>query len=194
MHPVYRQFFLAVLSLISIIITCNKCQKREAARHGWNPQLENQMREVFYSQASRLTENEKAKNEYADCLLEKVKVMFPGGIAALESEMSDSVKVAIMKIGVDCGEVLSRSMNIWTEDLEKTLSLQLYSLDETKMLPKNMRKEYVECLVSRLKLEFPSGLNDGNQKDYQSKVAEYRKECLKHLTDKYTTGKNMASR
>ncbi len=48
MNRVYRQLLLALLSIISLAITCNKCQQRKQARKAGALSSDQQMLDVFY--------------------------------------------------------------------------------------------------------------------------------------------------
>lgn len=189
MHPIYRQVFFVILSLISLAVTCNKCQKMEArnARQAWNPELEKQMYDVFYLQSANLSDDEKARKEYADCCLSKTKELFPKGISSSGAELNDSLKTSILKMGVECANILAKRINVWESapEVKKQLSLQFYSLKETKMLPPKMREEYVDCITFKVTTEFPHGLEGSNKKTLQDFIEKSRHECLVLITNKY---------
>lgn len=186
MNRTYRQLLLACLSIISLIITCNRCHQRQVTQEGWNPQLEDQMHDVFYTQAANLTTNETEKQQYADCCLAKMKEMFPNGIGNLGTEMNDSVKIAIMKMGAECSKSFTNHTNIWQPEVIQQLKLQFYSLKETQLLPPTMRKEYVDCIAFKVITKFPTGLDSNVNKDtLKSTIEKARKDCLTLLVNKY---------
>lgn len=184
MHKIYRQLIFILISLVSIMVACNKCQQRKA-KQGWNPALEKQMYDVFYVQASNFSDDETAKKEYSDCCLSKMKELFPNGISNMESQMNDNVKVSIMKMGAECSKTFKNHINIWQPEVVKQLKLQFYSFEETKLLPVGVKKEYVDCISFKIVAKFPNGLNDSDKKPLKQFIQESRKECLKLVLNKY---------
>ncbi len=182
MHPVYRQIIAVVFALIAIMVACNRCQQRQEAQQ-WSPALEQQLRDVFYTQAKNLTNDENAKKQYADCCLAKVKELFPHGFANLDKQLNDSVKVSIMKIGAEC----SKAFNIWTPDAKQDIKLQFYSYPETKALPYAVQTEYADCLAYKVTTRFPKGLGDDSEaeKTYRHFIDSARKDCLRLIANKY---------
>ncbi len=185
MHPVYRQIIFGILSLISLMITCNKCQQRKA-RQEWGPELDKQMHEVFYMQSEKYTTDEYEKQQYADCCLSKMKELFPYGIANMDKQMNDSMKVAVMKMGVECSKSFVNHKNIWQPEVIQQLKLQVYSYPETKLLPEEAKKEYVDCISFKVVSKFPTGLSGNSNRDTLKKVIQKgRKDCLALILYKY---------
>lgn len=188
-----KQLFSILISLLLFVLACNKCQKLTARNEPqpWDSKLEKQMADVFYTQAGNMTNNTKAKRAYADCCLSKMKEMFPKGISNIGNEMTDSMKVSIMKMGAECAGVLQHTVNIWEPEAENQLKLRLYSFDEIKMLPANMKKEYVDCIAFKVTAEFPNGLNDNKgKKELEKFINKARSECIKMLGKKYDVPKS----
>lgn len=185
MNSIYRQVITVSISLVLIIVAFNKCQNKQAAEQ-WNPALEKQMYDVFYSQSAGLTTSEKARKVYSDCCVSKMKELFPKGISNIESQMSDSVKIAIMQMGVECSKALEHHLNIWQPEVKDQLKLKLYSLEETKLLPESVRKEYVDCIAFKVTAEFPNGLNEEKNKvALQQFIQKSRTACLVLVSNKY---------
>ncbi|MDB4920074.1 hypothetical protein [Mucilaginibacter sp.] len=185
MHRTYRQLLFALLSIISLAITCNKCRQTKT-RQEWTPQLETQMYDVFYQQSASFTTDENAKKEYADCCLAKIKQLFPKGISNMESQMSDSVKIVIMKMGSECALSFKSHINIWQPEVIQQLKLQFYSYAETKLLPENIKKEYVDCIAFKVMTKFPNGFEGNNNKDtLKNVIQKARKDCLKLIINKF---------
>ncbi|MDB5089440.1 MAG: hypothetical protein JWR09_3434 [Mucilaginibacter sp.] len=184
MHRTYRQLFFALLSIISLAITCNKCRQTKA-RQEWSPQLETQMRDVFYQQSASFTTDESAKNEYADCCLSKIKELFPKGFSNIESQMNDSVKIVIMKMGTECAQSFKNHINIWQPEAIQQLKLQIYSYAETKLLPENVKKEYVDCIAFKVMTKFPNGFEGNNKDTLKNAIQKDRKDCLKLIVNKF---------
>jgi hypothetical protein len=192
MHPVYRQLLAAAILLITVISTCNKCQKRQAyqdSQKGWNSAIEQQMYDVFYTRASGMATNEETKQQFAKCCVDKMKQMFPEGVSSIKADMSDSVKVAVMKMGAECAKTFEDHVNIWQPEVIKQLKLQLYSYPETKMLPENMKAEYVDCVAFDVRTEFPNGLGDQDKAALKKFIEKSRTHCLKLLLNKYQKNK-----
>jgi len=195
MDRTHRQLLLTFLSIVSLIITCNRCHQTQELQEqqGWTPQLETQMRDVFYIQASNLTTNENEKQQYAYCCLSKMKEMFPNGIGNLGNEMNDSVKIAVMKMGAECSKSFASHTNIWEPEVIQQLKLQFYSLKETQLLPPAMRKEYVDCMAFKVITKFPTGLDNNVNKDtLKSTIEKARKDCLTLLVNKYRKQKKIS--
>jgi len=190
MHRIYRQILIFSVSLISIIVSCNKCQKREQKQE-WTPQFESQVHDLFYSQSANLTTNERAKQEYADCCVSKFKELFPKGISNVSDDLTDSVKLSIMKMGVECAKNLERHINVWTPENKKQLQLQLYSMEESKSLPKGFRTEYVDCVTFKVTARFPTGLTDSGKTVVQDFMGKARKDCLLMVANKYIKTKKL---
>lgn len=188
MHRVYRQLILALFSIISVAIACNTCQQnqqRKRARETWGPQLDQQVYDIFYMQSARLTTNDDERKQFADCCLAKMKELFPNGIADIGTQMSDSVKVAVMKMGAGCSMVIKSPITVWSPELMQQLKLQFYSYAETKLLPDDAKKEYVDCLAFKITTEYPNGIS-GVQKDSLKKtITKARESCLKLVANKY---------
>ncbi|WEK20882.1 MAG: hypothetical protein P0Y49_07000 [Candidatus Pedobacter colombiensis] len=148
------------------------------------------MTDVFYTQAANLTDNARAKRAYAECCLSKMKEMFPKGISNIGNEMTDSMKVSVMKMGAECAGVLQHTVNIWEPDVTNQLKLQLYALDEIKMLPPKMKTEYVDCIAFKVTEAFPNGLkaNQG-KKELQKFIDKARHECVELIGRKYNVPK-----
>ncbi|MDB5155916.1 MAG: hypothetical protein JWR50_623 [Mucilaginibacter sp.] len=194
MHPVYRSLIAVAFAAISIMITCNKCQQQKArqqAQQEWGPELDTRMKNLFYQQASRLTTDEYEKNEYADCCLDKMKELFPNGPAGA-ALMTDSMQAAALKMGADCAKVFKKNQNIWTPDVDKQLRLQFYSLPEVKLLPKETREEYVNCLAFKIEDRFPTGFStDSGKKEFKKFNEKARTSCLKLIVNKYQKAKKI---
>ncbi|WEK17826.1 MAG: hypothetical protein P0Y49_13560 [Candidatus Pedobacter colombiensis] len=193
MTSVHKQLFSILLSLLALVIACNRCQRITARNDAktWDTQLEKQMTDVFYTQAGTITKSEKARRAYADCCLSKMKEMFPKGISNLDKEMTDSMKVSVMKMGAECAGVLQHNVNIWEPDAKNQLNLQLYALDEIKMLPPEMKKEYVDCISFKVTAEFPNGLKENEGKEgLQKFINKARKECIEMIGRKYAVPKS----
>lgn len=192
MNPV-KQLFSILISLLLLVIACNRCQKLTARDEPqpWDTQLEKQMTDVFYTQAANMTNDERAKRAYADCCLSKIKEMFPKGISNLGKEMTDSMKVSVMKMGAECAGVLQHTLNIWQPDAENQLKLQLYALDETKMLPPKVKKEYVDCIAFKVTAKFPNGFKEHEgKKELQKVINKARHECIELIGRKYDVPKS----
>lgn len=185
MHRTYTQLIFFSISLISIIVSCNKCQSR-TERQQWSPQLESQIYDVLYAQSANLTTNETAKKEYANCCLSKMKEIFPNGLDNPSTGLKDSLKIVALKMGIECAKSLEKYVNIWTPENRKQLELQLYSMEECKSLPKKLRKEYVECVAFELTSRFPTGLGDSNQTAVKKFMIKARKDCVVMISNKYT--------
>jgi hypothetical protein len=185
MHPVYRQLIFAFLSLISLMITCNKCE-RQKARQQWGPELDEQMHEVFYMQSEKFTTDEGEKQQYADCCLSKMKELFPRGIGNIDKQMNDSTKIAIMKMGVECSKSFVNHKNIWQPEVIQQLKLQFYSYPETKLLPAAAKQEYADCISFKVVSGFPNGFDGNSNKDTLKQVIQKaRKDCLVLVLNKY---------
>jgi hypothetical protein len=144
------------------------------------------MYDVFYQQSSSFTTDENAKKEYADCCLAKIKQLFPKGISNVESQMSDSVKIVIMKMGTECAQSFKSHINIWQPEVIQQLKLQFYSYAETKLLPENIKKEYVDCIAFKVMTKFPNGFEGNNNKDtLKNVIQKARKDCLKLIVNKF---------
>jgi len=197
MHPVYRSLIAVVFAAISIMITCNKCQQQKARQQAqleWGPELETQMKNLFYEQAARLTTDEHEKKEYADCCLDKMKQLFPNGLVGA-SLMTDSMQAAALKMGADCAKVFKKNQDIqtiWTPDVDKQLRLQFYSLPEVKLLPKETREEYVNCLAFKIEDKFPKGFStDSGKIAFKKFNMKARTACLKLILNKYQKAKKV---
>ena len=60
-----------------------------------------------------------------------------------------------------------------------------YSYAETKLLPEDAKKEYVDCLAFKITTEYPNGIS-GVQKDSLKKtITKSRESCLKLVVNKY---------
>jgi hypothetical protein len=186
MHPVYRQVIAAIFALITIMVACNRCHQRQEAQQ-WTPELEHQLRDMFYTQGKDLTNDENAKNQYADCCVAKVKELFPHGFANLNSQLSDSLKISIMKMGAEC----SKAFNVWTLDAKQSIKLQFYSYPETKALPDTVQNEYADCLTYKVTTRFPSGLGGDSEavKTCRQFIDSARKDCLGLIANKYRKAK-----
>jgi hypothetical protein len=188
MHPIYKQLLLGIIVIISIVSTCNKCQKRsiyEASQKGWTPALEQQVYDVFYTRASSIATDEATKKQFADCCVSKVKELFPNGLANFNPNMSDSTKVAIMQIGADCAKTFESHVNIWEPAVIKQLKLQFYSYPETKLLTESAKAEYVDCIAFKVQAEFPNGLGDSKPQVFKDFIEKSRVECMKLIANKY---------
>ena len=185
MHKTYRQLIFGFISLILFITTCNRCRQRQIARQTWTPELEQQMRDIFYTQTQRITTNEQEKNDYADCCMSKIKEIFPNGISGMGADMSDSVKIAILKMGTDCAKSFQSFTNAWEPVVVEQLKLTIYSYAETKLLPQKMKQEYVDCLAYKIIAKFPKGLQGAGKDSIKNFLNTERTKCLKLLTNKY---------
>ena len=204
MHKVYRQIIFAVLSVISLAITCNRCRQRQAYQQmqigdqgqiggqGWTPALEQQMRDVFYQQSAKVTSNEQEKNQFADCCMEKMKAMFPNGVSGIETKLTDSVRIAIMKMGSSCALSL-KSLGVWNAQVVEQVKLAIYSYPDTKMLPQKMKKEYVDCLTFKIEAKFPNGIKESTKDSLKKFIKAERPKCLNLLVNKYGNTKTHAA-
>jgi hypothetical protein len=154
-------------------------------RQTWTPELEQQMRDIFYTQSGRITTNEQEKNDYADCCMSKIKELFPNGVSGMGNEMSDSLKIAILKMGTDCAKSLQSITNPWQPVVVEQLKLDIYSYAETKLLPQKMKQEYVDCLAYKIIAKFPKGLLGAGKDSLKSFLNAERTKCLKLIANKY---------
>nr|WP_294946975.1 hypothetical protein [uncultured Mucilaginibacter sp.] len=191
MHPVYRQIIVCIIAFISIVSTCNRCQKQAAARRElgqWNAATEKQMYDTFYQGASGLGSDEDERAQYAACCLHQMKALFPEGLGSVGSEVSDSIKVAVMKIGADCAKNLQRNhppVSVWNADLVKQMKLRFYSYQEAKLMPGSMKDDYVDCLAFEVMAKFPNGPQKDNDKAFIAGILAARKHCSKLVLNKY---------
>jgi hypothetical protein len=155
MQPLYRSIILAVICVFSLIVTLNKCQRKKA-KERWGPELERELNNVFYQQASRVTTDEILIQKYTDCCISKMKEVFPNGIGSLGSDMPDSTKAKMIRMTTDCARLL-RTSNIWDAETKKQFGLTLYSLPEVKLLPQDIKAEYIDCIVFKVTAKFPDG-------------------------------------
>lgn len=193
MHPVYRTLIFAAISLFSLILTISRCQRRQAyqqqqaaeLKKGWTPELEQQIYDVFYTQSSTFSTTDSLRREFASCCLTKIKAMFPNGLSSM-GQMTDSVKVAAMKMGAECSKVITKNIDIWQPEVVQQLKLQFYSYPEIKLLPKNVKKEYVDCLSFKVTTHFSRGLSDSStKKDLKKVIEKARNGCLVMIANKY---------
>ncbi len=202
MHPVYRQIFSGILLCISLMVACNKCQRRQAyqqqlqqQQQGWSPELEQQMYEMYYRQTADFPTDEQTKKQYTWCCVNKIKELFPLGLADITERMNDSTRLAIMRAGADCAMGMKHKMNIWNEETLKQLKLQFYSYPEIKYLPKKSKDEYVDCLAFEVKTTYPNGLGEDStakkQSDLKKTIEKARTHCLKLVINKLTQTKEM---
>lgn len=185
MPPIYRQLFFILLSAVSLMMTCNRCQQRKASEQ-WGPELEKQLYDVFYLQSEDLKTDEATRKEFANCCIAKMKVLFPNGVGGIGANMSDSLKRSVMKMGAECAGTFSGHIDIWSPEAQRQLKLRFYSFEETKSLMPGIRYEFVDCLAFKVTAEFPHGLGEsGNQKVVQDFIQKSRKECLLMVNNKY---------
>ncbi|HEX8023470.1 hypothetical protein [Mucilaginibacter sp.] len=193
MHPVYRTLIFTAISLFSLILTISRCQRRQAYQQrqvaelqkGWTPELEQQMYDVFYTQSSAFNTTDSVRREFSSCCLIKMKAMFPNGLSGME-QMTDSVKIAVMKMGADCSKIVTKNIDIWQPEVVQQLKLQFYSYPEIKLLPQNVKKEYVDCLSFKVTTHFSHGLTDSSaKKDLKKVIEKARNGCLVMIANKY---------
>jgi len=193
MHPVYRTLIFTAISLFSLILTISRCQRRQAYQQrqaaerqkGWTPELEQQMYDVFYTQSGTFNTTDSVRREFSSCCLIKMKAMFPNGLSGME-QMTDSVKIAVMKMGADCSKIVTKSIDIWQPEVVQQLKLQFYSYPEIKLLPQNVKKEYVDCLSFKVTTHFSHGLTDSSaKKDLKKVIEKARNGCLVMIANKY---------
>ncbi|MDP9080779.1 MAG: hypothetical protein M3O71_25460 [Bacteroidota bacterium] len=190
MNTTTRTVIALCFTLFSVILALSKCHNRQVKQyqfeHTWTPALEAQMRDVFYSQAANIVTDDSSKAAYADCAVSKIKALFPNGLASMNlTEMTDSVKIAIMKIGAECSSELTKRINVWQPELVQQLKLQLYSYPETKLLPAAAKPEYVDCLAFRIKAQFPKGLSVAGKDSVKKFIEKARTGCLILVVNKY---------
>lgn len=193
MHPVYRTLIFTAISLFSLILTISRYQQRQARQQqqaaelqkGWTPELEQQIYDVFYTQSSSFNTTDSVRREFSSCCVIKMKAMFPNGLSGM-GQMTDSVKVAVMKMGAECSKVITKNINIWQPEVVEQLKLQFYSYPEIKLLPQNVKKEYVDCLSFKVTTHFPNGLGDSSsKKDLKKVIEKARNGCLVLVANKY---------
>jgi hypothetical protein len=177
-------------AIFSLILLLSKCHNRSVqtyqAGHSWTPALEQQMRDVFYTQIQTLNASDSAKRAYADCCFDKIKEMFPNGLSSLNPEqMTDSVKIAFMKECAKCSAVLTRTVDIWTPELIQQLKLKFYAYPEIKLIPEAAKSEYVDCLTFRVKTRFPNGMSTPGKDSIKKFIEKAREGCLISITNKY---------
>lgn len=170
------------------MITCNRCQKREAFRSAqsrWSPELENQMYEVFYTQSAGYRLDEEARKGFANCCVSKIKKLFPDGIGNIQNEMTDSMKVVMMKMGVECGKEFEGHTNVWTADVVKQLKLRFYSYAEVKLFPEEAKAEYVDCVTYTVTAKYPNGMGYDSKTELQKFIDSARNDCALLVAKKY---------
>lgn len=191
-----RTVIALCVSVVTLIIALNKCHNRQIKQyqfeHTWTPELESQMRGVFYTQAANIgAAGDSAKSAYADCCVEKMKALFPKGLSTMNpNEMSDSTKIAVMHIGAECSGEIIKHINVWQPEVVQQLKLQFYSYPEIKLLPKAAKSEYVDCLAFKVKTRFPTGLGQAGKDSVKKFIEKARTDCLKLLVNKYKKQKH----
>jgi len=193
-----RTIIALCFTIVSVLIALTKCHQRQVKQyqfeHTWTPALESQMREVFYTQAANIAADDSSKSAYADCCVEKIKVLFPKGLSSMNaSEMSDSTKIAIMRIGAECSAALTKNINIWQPEVVQQLKLQFYSYPEIKLLPAAAKTEYIDCLAFKVETHFPTGLGKANQDSLKKFIEKARTGCLRLVANKYKKQKQRDS-
>ncbi len=193
-----RTIIAVCFSVVSLLIALTKCHQRQVKQyqfeHTWTPALESQMREVFYTQAEKIAADDSSKSAYADCCVEKIKMLFPKGLSSMNaSEMNDSTKIAIMRIGAECSAALTKNINIWQPEVVKQLKLQFYSYPEIKLLPAAAKTEYIDCLAFKIETHFPTGLGQANQDSLKKFIEKARTGCLRLVANKYKKQKQRDS-
>ena len=103
----------------------------------------------------------------------------------MEAQMNDSVKIVIMKMGTECAQSFKKHINIWQPEVIQQLKLQIYSYAETKLLPENVKKEYVDCIAFKVMTDFPNGFEGNNKDTLKNAIQKDRNDCLKLIVNKF---------
>jgi hypothetical protein len=194
MNTTTRSVIAICFSIVTISIALSKCQQRRIKEyqfeHTWTPELEQQIRDVLYTQTSNITASvaisDSAKNAYVDCCFAKIKELFPEGLSGMEhGKITDSTKIALMKACANCTTILTKQIDVWQPEVVQQLKLQLYSYPEVKFLPKAAKSEYVDCLTFKIKTRFPKGLKVAGKDSVKKVIEKAREECVRLLTNKY---------
>ncbi|AYL96771.1 hypothetical protein [Mucilaginibacter celer] len=191
MNPVFRSALIIALSLISLMFSISRCRQNQARRQqqmqaGWTPEVERQMYNLFYEKAAQFTNNDDERKQFSACCMIKLKALLPNGITGTEL-MTDSVKAAAIKMGLECSKNIHSQLNIWQPEVVQQLKLQFYSYPEVKLLPANVKKEYVDCLAFRVTTDYPTatGADSIDSKKLKRVVEKARNGCLVLIANKF---------
>jgi len=180
------------LSAIILIIAVSQCVQRQQSRdvaisRGWTPALEKQMYDMFFEQAAKLTPDDGLQRSYAVCCVAKMKELFPKGIGSITPEtMTDSVRMAVMKMGAECASsITGGKAYTWTPDELRQLKLPMYSYPETKDMSDSAKQDYVDCIALKITSKFSDGIDKVNKEDLKKIIENARNECFKMVSNKY---------
>lgn len=150
-----RNFIFAfTVSVIGILIgTMEFANKNQG---GWDSESVKVFEQQVFTSVDSLGLDKGQKKEFTDCCLSKLKLKFPQGIAQIPQ---DSVNRFGKEIGKECYRQLANKNLSWTKKFEELMKTYYMNAPELQKVDTKIRAAYIDCLIEKLKIKYPAGLD-----------------------------------
>ena len=138
-----------------------------SAQSVWTKQYEETIYSQVYSSVNLNFPNDSLKREFSNCLVKKLKIALPDGLASIQR---DSLNKLVNKIGIACK--LELGVNIltkWSAEFEKKFRVNLYS-SLKKTLSEEIKLRICDCLIAQYKAIYPNGMPKEIPLEIENKV------------------------
>jgi hypothetical protein len=159
---------LGILVFLSIILAVLKSTVLKT-----NKTTEKSLYTMFYEAGNRITHDNKQREIFANCLVEKARVRH--GDRFEDIDFNDPKNINDVDVEA-CSEYITKMS--WTKDTEERILRKFSSMQELTGLVEIQKMDYARCLLSKLKLKYPNGLNGTVP---QEDMNGFYKDCLEAL-------------
>lgn len=163
---------LFLLTSCLIITSQIKAQKTVSV---WTKKYEQGIYDQYYSLAKDKINDEFTRQQFSLCCVEKTKELLPNGI---ESVSNDDLNKISSKIINSCATEIKDKLIFkkWTPEIEKYLKEMFVNNDSTLNI--SYRTQMGNCMVEKLKIIYPDGLNGSVPDDV---AVDLSKSCAREL-------------
>ncbi len=163
---IYRYKRFVKLIIITFFLTSTLSLKAQ-----WVKKDEVAIIVKLYNQGKTLGLTESESVDFATCAIEKIKIAIPNPTASKLT--SDEWYVIGRKTGLECASNYQFKIR-WNQETEEMLKTYLNNVKEFKILTKESKDNFSDCVISKLKLKYPNGFSKIPEED----AAKIGEECI----------------
>lgn len=115
---------------------------------------EKSLHALFYEASKGITTDEKQREMFTNCLVEKFKTRYGNRFQDIDVNDPKNVNKADVEACTD--QIIELS---WTPSVEERMLKKFASMEELNGFSEKQKMDYARCLLSKLKVEYPNGLN-----------------------------------
>ncbi|MEB0277195.1 hypothetical protein [Mucilaginibacter sp. 10B2] len=164
---------LYVLGYLSVKLTHTVSTTPEKP---WSQTYEANIYDIIYKTADTLFQDEASKKQFTTCSISKLKSTYPNG---LESIPKDSLRNVYYRVGESCATGITNPVfKAWTTEYEKILKAQLMQNENFKDVKEEVKAQFCDCYVQKLKAMYPNGIKGKIPEDVQNRLS---KDCADQI-------------